>query len=83
MLVAGVDASMSLLSLPKELLLVIGGHLASERDISSLSRTNHHLHSLLTLYLYRRNVQYGGSSALRFAAHYGPAATARLSIDAG
>jgi ankyrin repeat protein len=74
---------MSLLSLANELLLLIVRYLDLETDISAFSRTNRRLHGLLITYLYRRNVQSGGTSALMRAASHGKLATARRSISAG
>ena len=72
---------MSLLSLPNELLLFIAENLTSERDISAFTQTNLRLHTLLNVYLYCYNTQWGGSSALLWAAKHGQKTTAQKSLD--
>jgi hypothetical protein len=65
---------------PDELLLSIAKHLHLETHISALSRTNRRLHSVLNEYLYRHNGQWGGSSALFWAAEHGYDATAGMAL---
>jgi len=48
---------MSLLSLPNELLLQVGEGMEDPRDVNSLIRTNHRLHSLLTPHLHTLALQ--------------------------
>jgi len=48
---------MSLLSLPNELLLQVGESMQDPRDVNSLIRTNHRLHSLLTPHLHALALQ--------------------------
>src|SRR5204862_3383637 len=74
---------MPLLDISNELLLCISENLESERDINALTRTNRHLYSLLNAYLYRRNVQKFGSSALLWAAAVGQELTAQRLLREG
>lgn len=69
--------------LASELLLLIAGHLESEKDINSLARVNHRLYVTLNGYLYDHNCQHAGASAILWAARYGRDATVRHSLEAG
>ncbi|SPO04187.1 uncharacterized protein DNG_06870 [Cephalotrichum gorgonifer] len=72
-----------LADLPNELLCGIADCLESERDVNALARVDQKLFHLLDPYLYRRNGQQSGSSALRWAARHGRAGTARKAIRVG
>lgn len=72
-----------MLSLPDELILRVTEFLRSETDVSSLSQTTRHLHSLLDPILYRRNASDSSGSALTWAATQGYLLPARKAIDAG
>ncbi|SPO01870.1 uncharacterized protein DNG_04543 [Cephalotrichum gorgonifer] len=72
-----------LADLPNELLQCIAASLDAERDIAALARTNQNFFRLLGPYLYRRNTEFSGSSALFWAAVNGRLETARKSIEAG
>src|SRR6266487_1473576 len=73
---------MALLDLANELLHAIAENLGLEKDINAFALTNRRLYSLLNSYLYRRNVQQFGSSALLWAAKNGQEGTAqRLLVE--
>ncbi|KAF2707532.1 ankyrin, partial [Pleomassaria siparia CBS 279.74] len=63
--------------LANELICCISEELELERDINAFSQVNRRLYRLLNTYLYRRNVQHSGSSALLWAAQHGRDETAR------
>lgn len=77
------NVKMSLPDLPNELLLSIANNLKSERDLSSFTRTNAHLHNLLSDYLYENNIKQHGSSALLWAAQHGQDKTAQRLLEKG
>jgi ankyrin repeat protein len=60
-----------MLDLPNEILLEIAQNLDSQRDLSSFTRTNTHLHHLLVDPLYENYIERHGSSALLWAAYHG------------
>src|SRR5947199_2305024 len=75
---------MPLPNLANELLLCISDKLESERDINAFTRTNRHLYYVLNDYLYRHNVQeFGGGSALLWAAEHGQGGAAQRLLGAG
>jgi ankyrin repeat protein len=74
---------MLLLDLPNELLQCVSENLKLERDINALTRTNRYLYDLLNPYLYRHNVRFSGSSALRWATQFGREETARKILAEG
>ncbi|KAH7010520.1 ankyrin repeat-containing domain protein [Ilyonectria destructans] len=71
-----------MLRLANELHLSIATQLESERDINALARTNRRLFACLDPFLYHRNVQQSGSSALQWAAIHGQGRTVKRAIDA-
>jgi hypothetical protein len=71
---------MLLLDLPNELLLCLSEQLGSESDLNAFARTTGRLYCLLNTHLYRRNVQWSGSSALVWAACQGREATLDKSL---
>ncbi|KAL2832174.1 ankyrin repeat-containing domain protein [Aspergillus cavernicola] len=76
------DTRLSFGDLPQEILILIADQTKSARAISSLSRTNRTLHTLLIPYLYRHNAKRKkGRSALVWAAMYGHEATARVALE--
>jgi ankyrin repeat protein len=74
---------MPLLSLPNELLLLIGEYIASEADLNSFLRTNHRLHDLLLDYLYQYNIKHHSSECLHWAAEHGILGTLKKAINQG
>ena len=75
---------MPLLDISNELLLCISENLESERDINAFTRTNRYLYYVLNSYLYRHNVQnFGGGSALLWAAEHGQEVTAQRLLGEG
>ncbi|KAJ5495077.1 hypothetical protein N7539_000193 [Penicillium diatomitis] len=72
-----------LLSLPNEVLLLIAGHLAWQRDIHRLAQTNSRLYNLLDRHLYRYNAERDHSSALLWGAERGREATVRKALSEG
>ncbi|KAF4467239.1 ankyrin repeat-containing [Fusarium albosuccineum] len=74
---------MRFLSLPNEVILLIGENIASEADLNSLIRVNSRLHNILIGHIYRYNSNVCHSSALLWAAEHGQESTARKSLDAG
>ena len=74
---------MSLLDLANELLLSIAENFNRLRDLNAFARTSQRLYFLLNNYLYRIDVEQGGSSALPWAAEHGQERTAQLSLTEG
>ncbi|KAH6890667.1 putative ankyrin repeat-containing protein [Thelonectria olida] len=72
-----------MLRLPNELLPAIATQLEFERDINALARTNRRLFSCLDHFLYCRNIQRSGSSALKWAAIHGRERTTKKALDFG
>ncbi|KAL4985275.1 ankyrin repeat-containing domain protein [Aspergillus falconensis] len=74
---------MLFLDLPNELLLLIGGVILSQHDLSSLTKTNRHLYCLLSDLLLRNNMQDSNSSALIYAAQHGNLTVVQRMIELG
>lgn len=72
-----------LLDFPDEILLIIGDHLASERDLNAFHQTNKRLYRILNGYLYRSNALHHEGHALFWAISHDEPATARKSVLAG
>jgi ankyrin repeat protein len=62
---------MDFLSLPNELIMLIGSRLETEQDIFALMRTNSRFYQLLLSSLYKRNVNCSSSSALSWCVSHG------------
>jgi ankyrin repeat protein len=71
---------MPLHDLANELLLSVAENFNKLSDLNAFARTNQRLYFLLNGYLYRIDVQQGGSSALLWAAEHGLERTAQLSL---
>lgn len=71
------------LSLPTEIILLIAQNLDDERDLNALARTNRRNYDLLDPVLYRHDVLYTHSSALRWAVLERVERTVRKSLDHG
>jgi ankyrin repeat protein len=74
---------MMLTVLSNELLLDISEQLKSEKDINAFAQTNHRLYELLNDSLYRHNIRYNESSALKWAAETGQIKTCQRLLDLG
>ena len=65
----------TLLNLSTELLIAIADELHNERDLNALVRTCRRVYGILDRQLYRENIRWHDSSALRWAASCGRVAT--------
>src|SRR5947208_1354231 len=74
---------MPLPDLANELLLSVAETFNRLSDLNAFARTSQRLYFLLNSYLYRIDVQQGGSSALLWAAEHGQEGTAQLSLTEG
>ena len=74
---------MSLLSLSNELLLEIASYFKYGSDINALMQTTGRLYWLLNTYLYRHNMRYFESSALKWAIRNGVAPVVQKMLDEG
>lgn len=70
-------------NLPAEVILHIAALVESEREVLVLAQSNQRLHNLLIDYLYRRNSQNSGDSALLWAAEHGYESTAWRALSNG
>lgn len=74
---------MFLSDLPNELILYIADQIDTESDILALAKLNRHFYRTLIRYLYRRNAEHSGASALFWASENGQESTARQSLQNG
>ncbi|KAL4909537.1 hypothetical protein BDW74DRAFT_187608 [Aspergillus multicolor] len=74
---------MLLLDLPTEIHLLVAESVPLEHDLSSLHRTNRHLHSLLTTILLKLNMQNSDSSSLYWAARNGKLVHVQRMVELG
>ncbi|KAL4779767.1 ankyrin repeat-containing domain protein [Aspergillus varians] len=74
---------MPLLNLPNEILLLVAGQIGSEHDISSFTKTCQCLHSLLSDFLYRNNIQCFNSSALVWGVRHDRPDIVKRMLDLG
>ncbi|KAJ5376060.1 hypothetical protein N7509_012946 [Penicillium cosmopolitanum] len=72
---------LSLVTLPAEIIWLIGGQLKTEKDISALMRANTVLYRLLLRNLYKRNIDQSGSSALVWCSMKGSEESVRLLVS--
>ncbi|KAL1955231.1 hypothetical protein VTO42DRAFT_8890 [Malbranchea cinnamomea] len=72
---------MHFLDLSNEIILQIADQFPTEHEVNTLACLNRRLHGLLNPYLYRRNVQRSGASAMFWAASRGNLDTARRVLE--
>ena len=72
---------LSLVTLPAEIILLIGKQLVTEKDIFAFMRANIVFYRLLLRYLYKQNINQSGSSALVWCAMKGSEEGVRLLVS--
>ncbi|KAL4883021.1 hypothetical protein BJY04DRAFT_216737 [Aspergillus karnatakaensis] len=78
-----MSPTLTLLSLPLEVLLAITSTLPTQGDISALSCTCHYLHTILSEPLLSFHIKHHKSSALQYAASTGNLPLTRRLLDLG
>ncbi|RDW78859.1 ankyrin repeat domain-containing protein [Aspergillus mulundensis] len=74
---------MLFLEFPTEIVLLVAESIPLERDLSSLTRTNRRLHSLLSTILLKNNMQNSDSSSLYWAARNGKLVHVQRMVELG
>jgi ankyrin repeat protein len=74
-------SSMSLLTLPTELLYNIWEHIHQKKDVNALQKVNHRFYQIFNSWFYRFDHKYCGSRALFWAVRRNETRTAQISIE--